>query len=118
MGVYVDVGPFTATGKNPYAQTIHASMTFKKWSQHALVLTTNNATSYWKIKLRRLSDGATIKEINTSTMTAGVSSVLTATSFDIANLVVENFGFYMEVNKNNTPGSLYVFGPAIEVELT
>ena len=114
FGVYISIAPFT-TSSNPYAATVDRTLTFVKWGQAIHVATTNDATNYWTIYLRRLSDAADITTLVTSSMSADTWTLLTTTSFTITSVGTTGMGVYVVCQKTNSPGALYLLGPALEV---
>lgn len=115
FGVYTDISPHSASGRLPYLGTVGNNISLLTWTQAFLVLTTNDATNYWRITLKRWSDLATVKEINTSTASASTRSSLSVSSFDISSITTSGLGLYIEVTKVNSPGNLFLGGPSLEV---
>lgn len=106
--------PLAAEGY-PYTATVDRTVTFVKWTLGLAVITTNDGSNYWKIRLERVSDNSVIKEVNTSALSADTFAQLTATTFDIASVGTAGVGLYIHCVKQGSPGNLYIIGPALEV---
>jgi hypothetical protein len=99
---------------NPFVGVVDRTIAFTSWVQGAYVLTTNNASNYWNIRLNRLSDGAMITQINTSAVAPGGWRFLSSGSFSIASIGTPQIGCYLNVSKIGSPGNLLLAMPLIE----
>jgi hypothetical protein len=105
----------TTDGSNPFVAAVDRTFTFANWAQAARVATTNNGSNYWRIQILRLSDGATINEVDTSAMSADTWSLLTDSAFAIATLGTSGVGCYVHLIKVGTPGALSLSAPVVAV---
>lgn len=115
FGVYASLSPMTVDS-SPYGATISRTTTFIKWTQSLAVVTTNDGSNYWKLRLTD-NAGNLIKEINTSALAVNTWGNLSTTSFDIASVGAADLNIKLTVVKQGSPGSLYMVGPELEVEL-
>ena len=104
--------PCSAAG-NPFAATVPRQLTIKTWHQRVNVQTTNNGSNYWSVQLAGWTSGV-ITTINTSTLTAGVSSVISDTAIDTL-LSASETGLYIYVAKVGSPGNMFMANPAVFV---
>lgn len=108
--------PLTATAV--YCQTVvPADVIFKKWNQAFHVISPNNGSNYWKIKIMRLLDNVVVKEFNTASKSAGSWQLEQMTTFDNGTVVVADLGVYLYYEKIGSPGNIYPAMPTTEVEL-
>ena len=104
----------STSGVDPFAVTISRSCTIQYWYQSVHVATTNNASNYWSLVLRRMSDGAVIQTLTTSAISASTWSVVSATDMADA-LTAAHVGLYIRVTKVGGPGALTMAAPAMFV---
>lgn len=114
FGVFANISPMTVDGA-PYGASIHKTMTFIRWSQSFNVITTNNGSNYWRIKLLK-NDGTLIKQIDTSASAVNTWSLLVATTFDVASAGTSDTGLQIATQKVGAPGGLYLLGVTLEVK--
>lgn len=114
FGIYTSLNPLSAAG-SPFLATVDRTITFVKWTNSVLVITTNNGSNYWTIALRRWSDDSEIKTLDTSAFTAGAIGQISTTSFTISSIGTTGNGIYVTCAKVGSPGNLYLGGPALEV---
>lgn len=113
FGVYIAIGPFSATSY-PYMASIDRAITLIKWTQSFYVATTNNGSNYWTIKFFNVA-GSTIKSITTAAIAANTWAQIASTTFTITDLTTSDMVIGVEVTKTGSPGSLSLPGPALEV---
>lgn len=115
-GSYIgDGGDISANNAIPYSCTIGRSYTNVIWRQAVQVSTTNNASNYWTITLKRLSDGGTVNSFTTAAMSADTWYVNEDATFAIESLTSSDKGLYIQVSKTGSPGNLYLLSPEHEV---
>lgn len=115
FGVYANISPFSGDAY-PYSATIDRNMDFVKWSQGVFVVTTNNGSNYWNIRLINRGTGATIATLNTSAGAPDTALLLTASA--LGSFTTSANSVYMYCFKTGSPGLIYVFGPTLEVKIT
>jgi hypothetical protein len=117
FGVYSHLSPMTVTESNPYAVSIDRTMTLNSWSQMVFVLSTNDASNHWRIRIKKITDGSIVNEISTESISPNVSVLLTDTIFDVPTVGAADIGIYINCTTSGSPGPLYMFGPAFEVSV-
>lgn len=116
FGVYGAISPMTVDSY-PYSVSVDRTMTFIKFFAAVRVLTTNNATNYWTVKLIRASDSTVIASFNTSGIAAGARTLFTVNSFGIASIASSAVAMFITCAKTGAPGGLELIGPELEVTL-
>jgi hypothetical protein len=107
----------TGDGTNVFVAVVDRTYTFVNWTQGVRVSSPNNGTNYWKIRLFRLSDGATVNEIDTSAISADAWASMSDSSFSIASIGTAGVGVYINILKQGTPGDISMGAPDIEVSI-
>lgn len=113
FGVFRGISPITVnTYMNLFA--IDKTYTFVKWTQNYYVETTNNASNYWNIEIRRLSDAAVINAITTVSASLNIWYRIEDSTFSIASAGTSATGLTLYCYKTGSPGALYVSAPTLE----
>jgi len=108
--------PFSGASGETHYSTVMDAYRILRWVQGVYVVTTNNASNYWTITLRRI-DGVTVTDIDSFTTAAfspdtwnkrdsGALAHDVASTIEMVNVIVI---------KTGSPGSIYVGGPAVYV---
>ena len=105
----------TQTGAWIYSVTISRPFTIREWIQCFAIGTTNNASNYWGVQLRRLDNNVSLKTFSTSSYSPGVWNRLEMRDLDIA--VSESMkGIYLRIDKMaGSPGPISFTAPAVFV---
>jgi hypothetical protein len=113
LGVYGAISPI-ASDAYPYSMSVDRTYVFVKWQQVVRVMTTNNSTNYWTVRLTRGIDGAEIAKIETKAMAASTFVASTVSSFSIPAIGLSDERLYVRVVKTGTPGTIELIGPLVE----
>lgn len=117
FGVNDQINPVTGSGSgNSYVATVDRTMALIKFAIACAVLTTNSGSHYWIIKLIKL-DGTQLATFNTSAEAPNVNILLSTTTFSPSSVGASDKGVIVQATKSGTPGNLYLWGPALEVEI-
>lgn len=114
FGIYLDIGPFSATNKYPYSATVDRDLTLAKFSASILV-TPNDTSNYWDIELYEWGSDTLLATLTTKNATANARTLLTTTTFSDSTMTASNLAVYIKLVKVLNPGNLYLLGPQLEV---
>jgi hypothetical protein len=118
FGVYTHLSPMSTTDSFPYLAAVDRTVTFKKITYSVYVNTTNDASNYWSIILRKSDAPRTVvKTLTTAAVSAGAWVSISATTFDVASATSTDSSVQIRLTKTGSPGSIYMAGPALEVEI-
>lgn len=114
MAVYNSPYNNTTDGVTLFTATINRALTVVSWYQAIYVGTTNNASNYWTIELKRYTTtGLAIASLRTNRNSAGAWFKL---DVEVGASVPSTDKFlFVGVSKTGSPGGLYLAGPAVYV---
>lgn len=103
----------TTDASYPFIATLSRDCVLRSWHMAATINSTNNGTNYWTFTLR-YQGGATITTLDTSGMSAGVTTMLSTTGLS-TQLYVANIAVEIKADKTGSPGAYYLGSPAVYV---
>lgn len=115
FGVYRHLSPLTTTSSDPYSFTVDRTLTLINWSQAVYVASLNDASNYWSIALKNPSF-TTLNTLTTAAISANTFTLLSDSTFSAATIGTADILVYITCTKVGSPGDLYIYGPALEVE--
>jgi len=118
FATYLNLNPITAGGAYPYAGTVlNRTISYISWTQALYLVSANSTSNYWTIELYKRTGASTdtkIATVTTKTATSIGTFVTTTTTFAEAS-VSGSFFLFLLCTPTGTPGNLYLFCPALEM---
>lgn len=104
----------SASSANVYMGTLPRACTVRTWHQAINIISPNDGSNYWTVRLNRLSDAGNVASFNTSALSAATWLSVATTSIDYA-YDASKLALVIKVIKTGSPGNLHLPGPAVFV---